>query len=584
MSPTIFHRMTSFGALSLAWDRVRRNAGCSGGDGQTIDQFAQIATDSLRVLSGKLRNGHYRPRRLRHHLVPKPDGSQRPLAIPSISDRIVQTACAQALGPLLEPEFHPDSYGYRPGRSVQMAVDRIGALRRAGHVWVVEADIDRAFEHVPHAPILDALDRLIGEPQITDLIAHWFEHAAQDRGTPGRGLPQGSPLSPLLFNLFLDGLDERFDTPDIRIVRFADDFLLLATSETAARAGLSRAKLWLAQHGLDLNEEGSRVVTFDRGFAFLGKLFVRSLTLPEPDEDADPETAAILRELAEEDAEEAAAEAAGHDSGARILYMMEPGRRLAVTGRSFSVRGKNDAELLRLPHARVDRIEIGPAIELDAELMRHVLATGTELALVRGDGETLGQLSPPVAARASLHLAQARVCLDPALATDLARRIVDARLRNQRARLHVLNRTPRRDDVVRASKEIGRILRKLPQAEDVAALRGHEGRAAAVYWPALGALCEGEPQPFRRSRPASTPLNAAINYLSAMLERDMRSAVLAAGLHPGFGVLHSPADRHDACVWDLQEGFRAALGEGLAVGLFSRNRLRAVTDRLGPPA
>ncbi len=121
---------------------------------------------------------------------------------------------------------------------------------------------------------------------------------------------------------------------------------------------------------------------------------------------------------------------------------------------------------------------------------------------------------------------------------------------------------------------MGRHLRKLPYAADVPALRGLEGVTAAEYWPALGLLAKGAEQPFRRQRPARTPLNAALNYLAALLARDSYAATLAAGLHPGFGLLHTPRDRADAAVYDLMEPFRAPLAEGLAAFLLNAKRLR----------
>ena len=115
-----------------------------------------------------------------------------------------------------------------------------------------------------------------------------------------------------------------------------------------------------------------------------------------------------------------------------------------------------------------------------------------------------------------------------------------------------------------ALASMGRHLRKLPNAEDVAAMRGLEGVAAAEYWPVLALLTKGAEQPFRRQRPARTPLNAAFNYLTALLARDIHGAVTAAGLHPGFGLLHKARDRADAAVFDMMEPFRAPLAEGLA--------------------
>ncbi|MDJ0821571.1 MAG: CRISPR-associated endonuclease Cas1 [Paracoccaceae bacterium] len=569
-----FQTLLSVDRLMMAWEKVRGNKGCSGGDNISITAFAKDTPKKLAQLSGRLRNGDYRPGPLRLHDIPKDDGDTRRLAIPCVADRIVQTAVAQALTPVVEARFHPDSFGYRPGRSVQMAIDRVKALRGKGFDWVVEADIDRAFDRIPHEGVLTALEPLDLPEALTDLIAFWLEQSGQELGHPGRGLAQGSPLSPLLANLFLDGLDQDMQALGFQIVRFADDFLLLTRDETRADQALSEARDWLTEHGLHLNSDGSRVVSFDRGFAFLGKLFVHSLTLDAPDDEEDAETRELMRDLAKEDEKDAKAARGGHDPGGRILYITEPGRSLHVTNASFVVKSDTEGELVRLAHGRVDRIELGPATQTTTTVLRHALRTGTDLVLTDGYGAPQGVLTNNPGHAAALHLAQARVVQNACLATDLARRIVEGRIRNQRARLQVLNRGEKASDVIWAAKELGRVLRKLPGAPDVAALRGYEGRAAAVYFPALGQLCTDEPAPFRRSRPGRTPLNAAINYLTALLERDCRAAVLSAGLHPGFGVLHAVQDRHEAGVWDVMEGFRALLTEGLPVALFRKGRLK----------
>ncbi len=334
-----------------------------------------------------------------------------------------------------------------------------------------------------------------------------------------------------------------------------------------------------------MHGEGSRVVDFDRGFEFLGHLFVRSMTLKRV---ADPEEEALeaMRGLAARDAAKAeevrAAEvleedelARGYDRGQRILHVVGAGRRLALRNLSFTVTGEDSRELLAIAHTRVDRIELGPGAEVETEAIRHALASDTDFAFVNGEGETLGWLSPPSFRRAGLHLAQAKVALDSALAADLARRIVEGRLRNERAQLHRLNRRVSDPEVIVATKTLGRMIRKLPEARDVDALRGAEGAAGAIYWPALGRLAAVAPQPFRRLRPAGDPLNATINYLTALLARDIRAALLSRGLHPGIGALHAASDRGEACVWDLMEGFRAPLTEGLAVSLFNQGRLDA---------
>lgn len=536
-----------------------------------------------------MQKGSYRPRNLRFLQVPKRTGGTRPLAIPSIIDRVAQTACAIVLTPILDAQFANSSFAYRPDLSVTKAVQRISQLRKRSFGHVVEADILRCFERIPHDAMLTRLERALanqnGIDRVVSLIAHWLEHAGTASGTPMLGLPQGSPLSPLLSNLYLDQLDRQLTGKGVAVVRFADDFVLLCKSRELADKALAKAEVVLGTLRLELHPDKTRVGDFDRGFEFLGHLFVRSLILKQVD-DPDDDPVNLMREIAQSDdqraleanlakEEEAAEQNAGYDRGQRVLHIIGEGRRLTLRNQSYIVENDEGHELIGLSPGRVERIELGPDAKTDSELMRQILASGTDLAFVDGRGETEGWLTRPDFAHAALQLAQARLALDAALAANLARRIVEGRLRGQRAKLHLLNRDTKDSEVILATKTLGGMIRKLPKAMTVDGLRGHEGAAGAVYWPALGRLCDLAPQPFRRSRPATDPLNAAINYLTAILERDIRAAALKRGLHPGFGVLHVATDGHAACVWDLMEAFRAPMSEGLAVTLFNQGRLRA---------
>ncbi|GMG85349.1 hypothetical protein LNKW23_45690 [Paralimibaculum aggregatum] len=585
----IFARVARLDILDRAWDRVRSNMGCAGGDGETVEAFRARASKRLILLSRLIAAGTYRPRDLRVLHIPKKGGETRPLAIPSVEDRVVQTAAAFVLGPILDPGFDEASHGYRPGRGVETAIRAVEAYRKQGFTHVVEADIRRCFERIPHDLVLARLEAELegraGASRVVDLVGLWLEQAGAVMGTPGIGLAQGSPLSPLLANLHLDALDEATTGPGIRLVRYADDFLVLCRSEALAGKALDKARRALTEAGLEIHSEGTRIVDFDRGFRFLGHLFVRSLVLRQV---ADPEEDAVelLRDIGREDRTEVQAarardvveaeeRAGGYDRGQRVLHLDGDGRRLVLRNLSFSVRGEEERELIAIAPTRVDRIELGPRADAELEALRHALGTGTELAFLNGHGETLGWLTSAGSLdRATLHIAQARMALDPALAADLARRIVDGRLRNQRAQLQRLNRTPKDAEIFAAVRTIGRIIRKLPRAGTVAALRGHEGEAGALYWPALGRLAAGAPTPLRRSRPANDPFNAALNYLTALLIRDIRTALMRRGLHPGIGVLHVARDGGEACTWDLIEGFRAPLAEGLAATLFNQGRLK----------
>jgi len=562
--PNLWETLTRPALLDQAWEKVRANDGCSGGDGLTIAAYGTRAAQRLLGLGKRLENGNYRPERVRRVDIPKKKGGFRRLLIPSLEDRILHTAIAQVLTPVLDPQFEEASFAYRPGRSVKQAVDAIERWRNAGYWHVIEADIVGFFDAINHDHLLEKLEVALrgygGAPEIVAQVAHWLAHLGQETGVPGKGVAQGSPMSPILANLYLDALDETIEGKGIRLVRFADDFIVLAKKRASAEAALGEVREVLADHGLELHPEGTRVIDFDRGFEFLGHLFVRSMVLQQVS-DPEEDLISVLRDVADQDskaAQEARALQAevdnGYDRGDRVLYVHEPGRRLGLRNLSFAV-SQDDNELVAIANERVDRIELGTGVTLDPA------------------GRIDGRLERPRSDRAGLQMAQAKACLDPQHRLALARAIVDARIRNQRTQLYRLNRRQKDEEVTAAFARMGRHLRKTPHAMTVEALRGIEGVVAAEYWPALGALCDGAARPFRRQRPARDALNAAINYMTAMLERDIYAALQSAGLHTGFGVLHSASDYHDAAVYDLMEPFRAPLTEGVAVFLFNAKRL-----------
>lgn len=577
---SLFREATGTDALLAAWTRVWTNGGAAGGDNVTLQRFQLDLHRRIARLSAALRDGTYTPGALRRVDVPKRDGGLRPLAIPCVGDRVAQTAVAQALGPHLDREFEESSYGYRVGRGVKDALRRVSRLREAGHLHVVDADIEDFFGRVPHDSLLARLSHSMSDGPLTALISLWLEHGS----ATGRGLAQGSPLSPLLANLYLDRLDEAFARRGGHIVRFADDFVILAESRQGAEGALARAESLLAEHGLALNRGKTRVTSFDQGFHFLGTLFVRSMVMQGAVEE-DDEALRAMRRLAEADesedrreAEEAAefdlSRRSGYDPGHRVLHVVSADRRLSLRNQSFAVEAGTAQpgeaarwrEILAVPHAHVDRIDLGPNAEVEPGALRHALATGTLVAFVSGHGETRGWLAPALAERAGRHLAQARHAVDEAARLALARGFVEGRLRNQRALLRRLNRERKSQKVLSALAVLNRVIRAVPHAASLAEAMGREGEAGAAYWPALGSLLEHGFAFTKRVREGDIdPVNILLNVTASLLARDIAVAVCRAGLHPGFGCLHSSADYRDACVFDLMEEFRAPLAESAVV-------------------
>ncbi len=583
MSETIhdlWHQVTGFEALQRAWIKVDTNQGSAGGDAVSRKEFRDDVIARLNQLRADLLRGAYRARPFRKVSVPKKKPGYRILTIPSIRDRIVHTAIAQTLEPHLEAIFEESSFAYRKGRGVQKAVARIEHWRERGFDVVIEADIVRFFDTIQHDLLLEKIEGIVGAMPGFDALATLLRSILEDQakalGTPGLGLVQGSPLSPLLSNLYLDALDEEIDALGVKIVRFADDFVVLCKSQKKASRVLDHVVKVLGTHGLSLHEDGTRIVSFEKGFDFIGYLFVRSLALQEkPTAQARKNRTALKSEVTDEGIIQLEQDGSRFDQGGRVLYVLDKEHSLGVRNRSFSVTREDGNELIAIPNRRVGRIEVGPGVQVAQKAMELAMSSGTDLALIDGFGQTKGNLLGRQSRRGKLHLKQAAAVLDHPTRMVFARCLVHARLLNQREQLSRLNRRQKQEYVKEVLKRLKNYPDRLEEVDTVEGLLGLEGAATADYWKAIGYLHAPDASaPFKRSRPAKDALNATINYLTAILERDIRSAAQTAGLHLGFAFLHGSRDRHDGLVFDLMEPFRAPLNAGLAVFLFRAKRLR----------
>jgi RNA-directed DNA polymerase len=262
--------------LQRAWERVQANGGAAGGDGMTVAKFAQDAPARLQHLAQDLRAKTYRPQPVRRVFIPKSGGGQRPLGIPTIRDRIVQQAILQVLEPIFEAQFSPRSHGFRPERGCDTALSVVDRAVRHGYGWVVDADLQRFFDTVDHEKLLDALNEEVADGSLLRLIRQILKAgvslpAAAEVEPTELGTPQGGPLSPLLANVYLHAFDVQMVAAGYGLVRYADDFVIFARSESEAQAALELARTILeGQLGLGVHPEKTRVVSVAHGFEFLG--------------------------------------------------------------------------------------------------------------------------------------------------------------------------------------------------------------------------------------------------------------------------------------------------------------------------
>lgn len=271
-------------ALHAAWEKVAENQGAAGSDGERIGDIARNLHDVLADLARSVVAGHYQPEPLRRVWIARPGKSPRGLAIPAVRDRILQTSVTLALTPRVENELEDCSFAYRQGRGVRQAAERINYYQRRGYRWVVDADIESFFDNIPHAGLLTRLEALVPEAALIELVAQWLTAEIIDQGhchRPRQGIPQGSPISPLLANLYLDTLDEALLDANHVLVRYADDFVVLAKTRERAEQALELTRDVLERIALRLNPIKTRIVNLEQGLEFLGWHFVRSLSLPK---------------------------------------------------------------------------------------------------------------------------------------------------------------------------------------------------------------------------------------------------------------------------------------------------------------
>jgi RNA-directed DNA polymerase len=272
--------------LKAAWARVRLNGGAAGIDKQTIDLFEKNEEWELQQLHEQLRDGKYRPLAVRRTWINKPGSTEkRPLGIPAIRDRVVQTALRHTLEPIWEAEFAETSYGFRPGRGCLNALRRVDELLKQGYTWVVDADLKKYFDTIPHDGLMEVVRQRIADGRILDLIESYLQAGVMDGDEMQEselGTPQGAVISPLLSNLYLNDLDHEAARQGFAMVRYADDFVILCRSQEEAERALVWVRGQVEAKGLTLHPEKTRLVdaTQKGGFDFLGYHFERGMRWP----------------------------------------------------------------------------------------------------------------------------------------------------------------------------------------------------------------------------------------------------------------------------------------------------------------
>jgi RNA-directed DNA polymerase len=260
--------------------KVILKRGSAGVDGQTTGQFKADWGRQRDQLQQELRGGSYRPQPAKRQWIPKPGSPEmRPLGIPAVRDRVVQTALRAVLEPIFERDFAAQSYGFRPGRGCLPALARVESLLQSGHTWVVDADLKAYFDTIPHDRMMVLVRERIADGKVLELVERYLAAGVMESGKDWQpseqGTPQGAVISPLLANLYLNPFDHLMAEKGWEMVRYADDFVVCARTEAEARAALAEIGDWVKAAGLTLHPVKTRIVNAagKGGFDFLGYHF-----------------------------------------------------------------------------------------------------------------------------------------------------------------------------------------------------------------------------------------------------------------------------------------------------------------------
>jgi len=605
--------LTDF-TLHQAWSKVYENQGCAGVDHQTLEAFAEQSHTNLETLRHEVCYNIYQPLPLLRVAVEKPTGGKRFLSIPTVRDRVLQTAVTRVIEPLFEAEFEDCSFAYRKGRSVEQALERIQCLQRQGYHWVVDADIQSFFDSIDHTLLMTEVGKFITDTGLLRLIQQWLCATVVhgDRQfVLHKGIAQGSPIAPLLSNLYLHHLDEALLGKNLCLIRFADDFVILCKSKNRAEQALELTDSLLRQLRLKLNTRKTQIVHFDQGFRFLGVQFIRSLAfkteadepyllsfLPLGSEEthvsaakpiAEPQSIMQLafseanvsaedfpaREESLENLERPDEEdlPADHEPLLRTLYLLQHGQVLGKESERLIVR--QEQKIVReIPAIKVDQIMVFGNAQITTQAMQFCLAERIPIYLLSGQGHYYGVIDSFNTEPVLLQREQFLRANDASFCLKLATAMVHGKIANCRLMLQRLARRHNTNVLATAAATLKNTLTNIAGASSLDELRGFEGSAAKIYFQALATSLDSSWGFSQRVRqPPTDGINAMLSYGYTLLFYNIYSLLRSRGLNPQVGFLHALRQGHPALASDMVEEFRALVVDAVVWKLVLNQRL-----------
>lgn len=515
-------------ALARALARLPNSS--PGPDGLAVADLRAAGEPFLNSLASDLQAGRFQPGPLKRYRLPKASGGSREVVVQNAAERLVHRSLADRFGPSLDNLLSQSSYAYRRGLSRKAAAKRLQELLAQGFDCGIKADIEAFFDSVRHDILLPVLAGLYPAEPAVHLVAQWLAHAC-DAGAVG--LPQGGSLSPILSNLYLDRFDRDMEREGLRLVRFADDFVVLCPGARGEEKGLAAVRQSLARLGLLLKNDKTVAVEPGQPIRFLGYL-VSAEGIADPGEEeifADSLWNPVFRDTWQ---------------NGRPVYLTTLSRGARSSGAHLVIQDDEDRSE-KIPWNSISRLVVVGRSPFSGGVVYRAVRENIPVTFIDLLGRTRGQLHAAGYPQPDLVTLQSRCAAEPDFCLTFAREVVSAKILNCAV---VLKRNKR------SCAELSALAERARQAADLDQLRGFEGTAARIYFGIFGELVKPFEFRGRVYHPPDGPVNVMLSFGYTLLYHRIAAVLRDKGFDPRQGFFHQGRGSHCALASDLQEELR----------------------------
>jgi len=577
--------------LLNAFTHIKENSDFAGTDGLSPEIFELWLDKNINEIIREVKTGNYKASVLQGVIIPKTESKIRSLAIPTVKDRILQRAAVQVMADSIDHLLEENSFAYRKGLSRAGAARAIQNAYNNGFNYVLESDIESFFDNVNWELLLKKINVLYGNDPIYNLLKQWIQSDVLYNGKlikRSKGLPQGAVISPLLANFYLDEFDEALQD-DFKLIRYADDFVILCKSKEQAEAALTEAKEALNKIKLEIKPSKTNIVSFDDGFQYLGYLFLKSMIIEKRKKKKllTPDKEVVIKE-----------EPAPKGSWLTLVDLGNLNDLKKV--KKFKIKplfdGEDEEILLEKfplyisnhPYINIDSntLELNYKEEGINKSNKYQLNNLSSVILIGYNKITLpavfklneskipvyfcrsnGELKLSIPFHSSnyeLWMEQAVLSKDESFILTFAKTVVEAKINNQK----IIIRRAKADEYL---SSLERFIKKIKNAQTLESLRGLEGSAAVLFFNFLNkSLPEQWKFNSRTKHPPQDPVNTMLSFGYTILYHHISTALQVEGLNPQIGFYHKYSNRYFPLASDLQEEFRHII-DSLILYIIHRN-------------